>query len=830
MPRSKSSSTKRSAHSTDKVVTTPDVVSSAGADTMPNNSAQQNAEAKPPQKGVTEAQLAQLARAKAAAQTQLTPEGFTRFCTAIDGIIHEPKRIHIALDYAETCPKLAAAIGEQVIDDISTCILSLSSAARSVVSLLLQKLPLAASRLNTAQAFASFLQLCQDIAQKAPSGLKPFLENLHYLLEHLGLTGLRHWALWGAQAYSGNYYGQLAYFRLESEPAKTLFDQERSGSLFVDQQRKLHYYTRALWNRPFMLRPISGELKSRRVARPKVEGIAVNLPEAWDNFGEIDGPQLYLASAVHGASHLVYGGQTILADDLTQAQLHCIALFYDAQIEAIAIARFPGLQRLWGAFFSQYADKGDADIAPDSMLDLCMRMGHTLLDKAQLDEHSIINKLATEHHQALDDSCQLSVDLAKQQGLAFFDWLREQTQILSLRDLETIPLPYRSDNRHLWEYTPEEREFIDADHVHDSQESRTRDGASSSEQTGQPDDSGGEAAGEDADNEPLAIPYELLGLSEPTQLSSQQPGVEHYYSEWDYALQMLRPKWATVIEREVPAGDASIMDGILTQHKGVATRLRHLVDAMQPQGLVRQRGYEDGEQIDIEAAIRAMIDIRRGIMPDPKINIRIKHHERDFALLLMMDLSQSTNDRIDGTKRGQPGYREAKSILDLTREATGLLAWAIDSIGDNFAIHGFSSDGRNDVRYFRFKDFDQGYDESARARMASMHGSYSTRMGAALRHGAAHLAQTTESKKVVLLITDGAPSDIDEKDPDYLRFDCKKAVEELHSQGMHTYCITLDPKADRYVTDIFGANHYTIVDNVEALPNRLANVFASLTT
>jgi nitric oxide reductase activation protein len=297
----------------------------------------------------------------------------------------------------------------------------------------------------------------------------------------------------------------------------------------------------------------------------------------------------------------------------------------------------------------------------------------------------------------------------------------------------------------------------------------------------------------------------------------------YHYQEWDYQAQLYRPDWATVIERRQPKGDPQEMDEILTRHKPIASRIRHLIDALQPQGIVRRRGYEEGEELDLNAAVRAMIDIRRGIMPDPRINIRITRHLRDLALVVLMDLSESTKEHID---KGDPN---SPTVIGLTRDATGLLAWAIDSIGDAFAVHGFASDGRHDVQYYRFKDFDQPYDDLPKSRLAGMEGGLSTRMGAALRHAGWHLTQQSATKRLVLLITDGEPADIDERDPQYLRHDAKKAVEDLRMQGVYTYCLTLDPQADRYVARIFGENNYSVVDHVEKLPERLPAVFAALT-
>ena len=328
------------------------------------------------------------------------------------------------------------------------------------------------------------------------------------------------------------------------------------------------------------------------------------------------------------------------------------------------------------------------------------------------------------------------------------------------------------------------------------------------------------------------FPYE--DDCETTRSYNELEGVEpvsdpYHYGEWDYHVQLSRPDWVTVIERRQGRGDPEIMDGILDRHKPIASRIRHLIDALQPQGIVRRRGYEEGEELDLNAAVRAMVDIRRGIMPDPRINIRITRHVRDLSIVLLLDLSESTNEKIGDLSEGEEGYEEQPSILDLTRESAGLLSWAIDSIGDNFAVHGFASDGRHDVQYYRFKDFSQAYDDRAKSLMAGMKGGLSTRMGAALRHAGWHLSQESAQKRLVLLVTDGEPADIDERDPQYLRQDAKKAVEDLATQGIYTYCLTLDPDADRYVARIFGENHYSIVDNVERLPERLPNVFAALT-
>jgi len=209
-----------------------------------------------------------------------------------------------------------------------------------------------------------------------------------------------------------------------------------------------------------------------------------------------------------------------------------------------------------------------------------------------------------------------------------------------------------------------------------------------------------------------------------------------------------------------------------------------------------------------------------GMQPDTRITMRNVIKSRDLAVTVLLDISESTNETINGSD---------KTVLDLTREAATLVCTAISGIGDPFAVHGFASEGRHDVHYYRFKDFNQKFDHEVKARLDGMKGGLSTRMGAAVRHAGHHLLAQPQRRKLLLLVTDGEPADIDERDPQYLRNDTKKAVEELYARGILTYCLTLDANADAYVKRIFGANNYTIVDHVDRLPEKLPALFASLT-
>ncbi len=762
------------------------------------------------------------------AQRVMSPRGLQNYLEGMRAFCTLGRGQDLVLTYVQEMPGVAKEVGEDIIPDIVEAMMKLAShTSGSVITLIVANMPLAASRLGDAEVMRGFLKLLHQMTGKAPRGLRPMMENLDELLSKLTLGGLRRWVMWGAQAHQRDLDGQLAYFGLQTESSRSVLQSERRGTLFIDNQRKLNFYLRALWARAFFMRPTAGDFESRQGIRPFIEDFQIHVPDAFDPFRGIDGMEVYRATAAHAAAHMVYTREPISAEQLSQAQMRMIELFEDARVEYLAYSKFPGLRKLWLQFFTAEPGENDELGQPHETMDLMMRTTRAIMDPDYRDEIDVINQVADDFVAKLEEDPH-APRLAWMAGVDFYNKIVEIAKIPSVRILSEWPIPYRDDNRYFWDFSENMFESQGIDYLPGSRKT-VRKYVSVMEMVNEIDS-------EMKDDNPQEVwvlnselfPYEDEGVSYNEMEGVEPVSDPYHYNEWDYHVQLARPDWATVIERRQGVGDPETMDEILQKHKPVASRIRHLIDAMQPQGIVRRRGYEEGEELDLNAAVRAMIDIRRGVMPDPRINIRIDRHIRDLSMVVLMDLSESTNEKV-GVSEGEPGYEEAPSILDLTRESTGLLAWAIDSIGDNFAVHGFASDGRHDVQYYRFKDFNQPYDDEAKSRMAGMKGGLSTRMGAALRHAGWHLTQQPAQKRLVLLITDGEPADIDERDPQYLRHDTKKAVEDLAMQGVYTYCLTLDPNADRYVARIFGENNYSIVDQVEKLPERLPAVFAALT-
>ena len=751
----------------------------------------------------------------------MSPTGLEAYMDGARALCNLGRGNDLVITYLQEMPQVAKECGEDVINDCITAAMKLSSmTSGEVISLLFSSLPAAARNLGDAALLRGYLTFIHQLASTAARGIRPMLNHMDELLSKLTLSGLRRWANFGAQAYRRDFANLTSYFNLESADSKAMLQKERRGVLFIKVQRKLNFYLRALWGRDFFIRPSGADYTD---FRPFIEHRILHMPDAVDDYGaednKIPGLELYRATAAHMAAHMCYSTAPISAEQLSPAQMFFIGLLEDARVEYKAITDFPGLQKLW---VSLLKCEHEGEIEHPTMLTLehiALMLLDSTVTSGDQEISTFVNKFHSEIQERQDDNV-----FSWHMGMELFNLFASRKEVPSLRILERIRIPYRDDNRYIWEF--EEFDMNTEFEYMAASQRQVRRQVSVIEMANEVDC---ELAGDDAQEiwtcSTEMRPYED-DLTDNTKSFNEMWGKEpvsdpFHYQEWDYQIQLHRPDWTTVYERRQPKGDPEDINEILVQYKPVAHRIKQIIDLLTPEGVQRIRGMEDGDEIDLNAAVDAMISIRMGEQPNPRITMRNVLKNRDLSVVVLMDLSESTNEAMAGSD---------KTVLQLTREAATLVATAINGIGDPFALHGFASDGRHDVQYYRFKDFNQHFDDEAKSRLAGMKGGLSTRMGGALRHAGYHLMKQPERRKLILLVTDGEPADIDERDPQHLRHDTKKAVEELYSTGVLTYCLTLDPDADAYVKRIFGENNYTIIDNVDRLPEKLPTLFASLTS
>jgi nitric oxide reductase activation protein len=233
---------------------------------------------------------------------------------------------------------------------------------------------------------------------------------------------------------------------------------------------------------------------------------------------------------------------------------------------------------------------------------------------------------------------------------------------------------------------------------------------------------------------------------------------------------------------------------------------------------LRLKDQRDGDALDIDAAIALTIERRAGSVSEPRVYKRDAPGPRDLAILLLMDLSQSTADR----------DRAGQTVLDVECKAAAMMAAAIETANDAIAVHGFSSDGRERVRYLRIKNFDEPMDTVVRARLAGLRSSHSTRLGSALRHAGRYLAGRHAFRKVLLVLTDGEPSDIDAPDPLYLTEDARRAIQQLRRCGIDTFAFGIGEGRFHQLDRIFGERRALRVPRIDVLPRRAMQLYSEL--
>nr|WP_245376440.1 VWA domain-containing protein [Bradyrhizobium elkanii] len=233
---------------------------------------------------------------------------------------------------------------------------------------------------------------------------------------------------------------------------------------------------------------------------------------------------------------------------------------------------------------------------------------------------------------------------------------------------------------------------------------------------------------------------------------------------------------------------------------------------------IRHKGQRDGDALDIDAAIALTIERRTGNISEPRVYQRDAPGPRDLAILLLLDLSQSTADR----------DRRGRTVLDVERKAAAIMAAAVEAANDAIAVHGFSSDGRERVRYLRIKGFAEPMDAVVRARLAGLGSGHSTRLGAALRHAGGYLAERRAFRKVLLVLTDGEPSDVDVPDAQYLVEDARRAAQQLRRRGTDIFAFGIGEQRFPQLDRIFGERYALRVPRIEVLPQRVMQLYAEL--
>ncbi|MGA0068101.1 MAG: VWA domain-containing protein [Miltoncostaeaceae bacterium] len=293
------------------------------------------------------------------------------------------------------------------------------------------------------------------------------------------------------------------------------------------------------------------------------------------------------------------------------------------------------------------------------------------------------------------------------------------------------------------------------------------------------------------------------------------------YDEWDHRIEDYRPSWCTLREtratREVPAFVAAVFH----EYGGVVTQIRRNFQLMRPERMRKMRFQSEGDDLDIDGLVEHVVDRRAKVTPTDRVYIKRDKKDRDVTTAFLVDMSSSTDRKIDGRKR----------IIDIEKEGLILMCEALEAIRDEYAIYGFSGNGRDDAQFYTVKEIGERYDDRVRWRIGGIYGRSKTRMGPAIRHATKRLMSVDSSVKLMILLTDGRPYDSDTyQDNAYAQADTQMALREARREKIHLFCVTVDQEGADYLPQMYSDANFVVIDDVRTLPQKLPQLYRRLTT
>ena len=336
------------------------------------------------------------------------------------------------------------------------------------------------------------------------------------------------------------------------------------------------------------------------------------------------------------------------------------------------------------------------------------------------------------------------------------------------------------------------------------------------------------------------------------------------YDEWDYLIGDYRKRWCRLTETILPAEDTTFVVETRQKYAELLTLILRQFQLLKPDMFKKIKRLVDGEDIDLDSAIEAIVDRRAGNILSDKVYMRRNKRDRSVAALFLLDMSASTDDEVkaaddtgvpdtparppprlydfSGFIRDDyyapppplPAEKPRRRIIDVEKEALILMAEALDALGDDYAVYGFSGYGRDQVDFFVAKEFTERYDERVQGRIAAIKPHRSTRMGPAIRHAIRKLEGQEARMKTLLLLSDGYPQDYDygkdRQSKEYGIQDTMMALHEARLKGIQTFCITVDPAGHDYLRAMCPDHKYLVIEDIAALPKELPKIYRGLTT
>ena len=296
----------------------------------------------------------------------------------------------------------------------------------------------------------------------------------------------------------------------------------------------------------------------------------------------------------------------------------------------------------------------------------------------------------------------------------------------------------------------------------------------------------------------------------------QEPATEsnvYYYHEWDFRRNHYRKNWCTLREITMHPSNEPFVEKTMEKYSHLVTAIRKSFETLRDGDRLMKK-QANGDDIDIDSVVESYVDMQKGMEMTNRLYTNSRRLNRDLAVVFMVDISGSTKGWIN----------------DAERESLVLLCEALETLGDRYAIYGFSGMTRKRCELYRIKAFDDPYDQLVKARVAGMRPQDYTRMGVIIRHLSKLLLEVEAKTRVLITLSDGKPDDYDGYRGEYGIKDTRQALVEAKHAGVHPFCITIDTQAHDYLPQMYGHVNYTVVSDVRKLPVKVSDIYRRLTT
>ncbi|MEW6593451.1 MAG: VWA domain-containing protein [Thermodesulfobacteriota bacterium] len=290
------------------------------------------------------------------------------------------------------------------------------------------------------------------------------------------------------------------------------------------------------------------------------------------------------------------------------------------------------------------------------------------------------------------------------------------------------------------------------------------------------------------------------------------PATPLTYDEWDFRRNGFRKEWCLLHEKDILPTRGTFIETVSQKHRGLLLRLRRQFEMMRP-GERFVRRQRDGDDLDLDAIVEALADAKAGQAPSERLFIRLRRDQRQIAVVFLVDMSSSTQGWVNTA----------------IKESLFLMCEALAVLGDAYAIYGFSGMRRLRSELYHVKHLDEPYNDLVKAKIAAIAPQEYTRMGPPLRHVTRLLTATEARARLLITLSDGKPEDYDDYKGDYAIEDTRHALIEAKNLGIHPFCITIDQQAHDYIAHMYGEVNYIVINDVRNLPNRMPEIYRTLT-